>query len=120
MSDLTKSLSKRGEAIRDYKLRANDDGAEAWWSLVTCAPDVTMHIPKRGVVAVGADEINTKVFGNMSSTRLQQELIEIHEFGLFVTCYLRASDDEEQSERQVVEVFLFDDQDQVVEIWALA
>ena len=111
-----KTLTKRGEAIRRYKARANDDGAVAW-SAVPCAPDIRMHIPKFEVEAVGAAEIDTKVFGLLASAGIRQELLEIRELGRYVTCFLRVTDGSDVWD--AVEVFLFDDNDRVAEIWAL-
>ena len=116
MSEATNSLSIRGEAIRNYKARANSEGVEAW-SAVPCAPDIKMHISKFDVEAVGVDEINTKVFGLMASQGIQQELKEISEFGKYVTCFLEIISGTDRWNS--VEVFLFDEQDRVTEIWAL-
>jgi hypothetical protein len=109
-------MTGRGETIRDYKARANDEGALAW-SAVPCAPDIKMHIPKFEVDAVGAAEIDTKVFGLMASAGIRQELVEIRELGHYVTCFLRVSDGSNCWDS--VEVFLFDENDRVAEIWAL-
>ena len=111
-----KTLTGRGEAIRRYKARANDDGAAAW-SAVPCAPDIKMHIPKFEVEAVGAAEIDTKVFGLLASAGIRQELLEILELGHYVTCFLRLTDGSDAWDS--VEVFLFDENDRVAEIWAL-
>jgi hypothetical protein len=113
---MTATLTDRGKAIAFYKARANDDGAAAW-AAVPCATDIRMHVPKFEIEAVGAEEINTKVFGAIAELGLQQELVKIHEHGLFVTCFLHQSDGTD--EWDVVEVFLFDEQDRVAEIWAL-
>ena len=111
-----KTLTGRGEAIRRYKARANDEGAAAW-SAVPCAPDIKMHIPKFEVEAVGAAEIDTKVFGLLASAGIRQELLEILELGHYVTCFLRLTDGSDAWDS--VEVFLFDENDRVAEIWAL-
>jgi hypothetical protein len=113
---MTTTLSERGNAIRLYKARANDEGAVAW-AAVPCAPNIRMHIPKFEVEAVGASEIEVKVFGLLASSRIRQELIEIREFGGYVTCFLRMTDGDKTWD--AVEVFLFDEHDHVAEIWAL-
>ena len=76
-----------------------------------------MHLPKFEITAVGPEEIDSKVFGLIASAGIQQKLVEIHEHGLYVTCYLRLSDG--SSEWDSVEVFLFDENACVSEIWAL-
>jgi hypothetical protein len=76
-----------------------------------------MHIPKFNLEAEGAAEIDTKVFGLMTSAGIQQELVEIRELGPYVTCFLRVSDGNDAWDS--VEVFLFDENDRVAEIWAL-
>ena len=76
-----------------------------------------MHIPKFNLEAKGPAEIDTKVFGLIASARLEQEVVKIHEHGPYVTCFLRISDGSEAWDS--VEVFLFDENDQVAEIWAL-
>jgi hypothetical protein len=110
------TLTVRGESISTYKARANDDGAVAW-SAVPCSPDIKMHIPKFDIEAVGAAEIESKVFGLIASAGIRQEILAIRELGRYVTCFLRmtAGDDVWDA----VEVFLFDDEDRVAEIWAL-
>lgn len=113
---MTNTLSDIGDVIRRYKARTNDEGAAAW-ATIPCAPDVQMHIPKFEVEAVGAEEIDAKVFGLIASTGIQQELVEIREFGRYVTCFLRLTDGD--SEWDSVEVFLFNEHDQVTEIWSL-
>jgi hypothetical protein len=116
MSNESSSLSERAEAIRRYKRRANDEGAAAW-SAVPCARDIKMHIPKFGIEAVGAAEIDEKVFGLMASAGIRQSLLDIRELGSYVTCFLKMSDGSE--EWDAVEVFLFDETNSVTEIWAL-
>jgi len=111
-----KTLTGRGEAIRGYKARANAEGAAAW-SAVPCARDIKMHIPKFEVEAVGAVEIDTKVFGLLASAWIRQELWDIFELGHYVTCFLRMTDGSDVWD--AVEVFLFDETDRVAEIWAL-
>ena len=109
-------MSSRGSAIARYKERANAEGASAW-AVVPCAPDIRMHVPKFEICAEGAEEIDSKVFGLIASAGLRQEVAGIHEHGLYVTCFLRISDG--NSEWESVEVFLFDEHDRVLEIWAL-
>jgi hypothetical protein len=109
-------MSPRGNAIAHYKARTNAEGAAAW-AEVSCAPSIRMHIPKFEITAVGAEEIDAKVFGLIAAAGIQQELVEIHEHGLYVTCFLHQSDGTD--EWDAVEIFLFDEQDRVAEIWAL-
>ncbi len=116
MKEIGKTLTGRGEAIRRYKARANDEGPVAW-SNVPCAPDIRMHIPKFEVEAIGSAEIDTKVFGLLASAGIRQELLEIRELGHYVTCFLRVTDG--SAVWDAVEVFLFDQNDRVAEIWAL-
>ena len=116
MSEMGGSLTGRGETIRTYKTRANDEGSSAW-SAVPCALGIKMHIPKFDIEAVGAAEIDTKVFGLLTSAGIRQELLEIRELGHYVTCFLRMSDGSEVWD--AVEVFLFDENDRVAEIWVL-
>ncbi len=116
MNEISKTLTGRGENIRRYKAQANDEGASAW-SAVPCAPNIKMHIPKFEVEAVGAAEIDTKVFGLLASAGIRQELVEIRELGHYVTCFLRVTDGSDVWD--AVEVFLFDENDRVAEIWAL-
>lgn len=115
-SEATATLSARGEAIRTYKSRANQDGAAAW-SAVPSSSDIRMHVPKFNLEAEGPAEIDAKVFGLMASAGLRQELVEISEHGPYVTCFLRITDGNDAWDS--VEVFLFDENDQVAEIWAL-
>ena len=68
-------------------------------------------------MAAGAEEIDSKVFALIAAAGIQQELVEIHEHGLYVTCFLHQSDGTD--EWDAVEIFLFDEQDRVAEIWAL-
>ncbi|MFT6100582.1 MAG: hypothetical protein ACJAYF_003140 [Arenicella sp.] len=109
-------MSPRGNAIAHYKARANAEGAAAWAD-VSCAPSIRMHIPKFEITAIGAEEIDSKVFGLNEAVGLKQELVEIHEHGLYVTCFLHLS--HATDEWNAVEIFLFDEQDRVAEIWAL-
>jgi len=116
MSQETLTLSRRGDAIRRYKARANEEGAAAWAD-VPCAPDIRMHVPSYGIEAVGPEEINQKIFADGAASGRTQELIELHEHGCSVTCFLRVTTGDVSVD--AVEVFLFDDQDRVAEIWAL-
>ena len=116
MTNINGEMSPRGAAIANYKERANAEGASAWAD-VPCAPSIRMHIPKFEITAVGPEEIDSMVFGLIASAGIQQEWVEIHEHGLYVTCYLRQSDG--NSEWDSVEVFLFDENAYVSEIWAL-
>jgi len=53
-----------------------------------------------------------------SSYRASQELVDIIEFGSYVTCYLKISD-KDGGILDVVKVFKTDDSGKVEEIWAL-
>ena len=116
MSQETQMRSIRGDAIRRYKARANEEGAAAWAD-VPCAPDIRMHVPSHGIEAVGPEEINEKIFAEGAASGRTQELIELHEHGRSVTCFLRLTTGDVSFD--AVEVFLFDDQDRVAEIWGL-
>ena len=116
MSNEHITLSERAEVIRRYKSRANQEGAAAW-SAVPCSTDIKMHVPKFGIEAVGAAEIDEKVFGLMASSGIHQDLLEIRELGQYVTCFLAVTDGADTWD--TVEVFLFDDDNRVSEIWAL-
>jgi Tfp pilus assembly PilM family ATPase len=116
MTEEIKELSSRGMEISRYKARTNSEGAVAW-SDVPCAPNIRMNVPKFDIVAVGAEEIDSKVFGLLASAGIQQELVEIREHGLYVTCFLRMSDSSNKWDS--IEVFLFDEEGRVTEIWAL-
>jgi hypothetical protein len=113
---MTDQLSARAQKIARYKARANEEGAAAWAD-VPCASNICMHVPKFEITAVGAEEIDEKVFGLITSAGIQQKLVEIREFGLYVTCFLQMT--EGSSNWDAVEVFLFDDDDRVAKIWAL-
>lgn len=112
----TDQMSTRAQGIARYKARANAEGAAAWAD-VPFASNIRMYVPKFEISATGAKEINDKVFGLLSSAGIQQELVEIREFGLYVTCFLQMTD--RSSNWDAVEVFLFDEDDRVAEIWAL-
>jgi hypothetical protein len=116
MTNTNGEMSPRGTAIARYKARTNAKGASAW-AEVPCAPSIRMHIPKFEITAVGAEEIDSKVFGLIEAAGIQQELVEIHEHGLYVTCFLHQTDGTDKWD--AVEIFLFDEQDRVAEIWAL-
>ncbi len=116
MTNTNGEMSPRGTTIARYKARTNAEGASAW-AEVSCAPSIRMHIPKFEITAVGAEEIDSKVFGLIAAAGIQQELIEIHEHGLYVTCFLHQTDGTDGWD--AVEIFLFDEQDRVAEIWAL-
>jgi hypothetical protein len=109
-------MSTRAQEIARYKNRANAEGAAAWAD-VPCASNIRMHVPKFEITAVGAKEIDEKVFGLLTSAGIQQKLVEIREYGLYVTCFLRMTDG--SSDWDAVEVFLFDEDGRVTEIWAL-
>jgi hypothetical protein len=113
---VTEMLSVRGKAIELYKSRTNREGASAWAEVPSVA-DIKMHIPNFDIEAVGAAEIDTKVFGLLKSSGIQQELVDIREHGKYVTCFLRVTNGSETSDS--VEVFLFNDDDKVTEIWSL-
>jgi hypothetical protein len=112
----SKPLSVRGSAIQTYKSRANNEGVVAWVD-VARAKDIIMHIPKFEIKAIGSEEINTKVFGLLAEAGISQTLVAIHELGNYVTCYLKVTDGESQWDS--VEVFLFNENNEVIEIWAL-
>ena len=116
MSRPTDRMSARAQEIARYKARANAEGAVAWAD-VPCASNIRMHLTKFDITAVGAEEIDEKVFGLLASAGIQQRLVEIREFGLYVTCFLQMTDG--SSNWDAVEVFLFDDDGRVAEIWAL-
>ncbi len=116
MTNTNGEMSPRGTRIARYKARTDAEGASAW-AEVACAPSIRMHIPKFEITAVGVEEIDSKVFGLIAAAGIRQELVDIHEHGLYVTCFLHLSDGTD--EWGAVEIFLFDEQDRVAEIWAL-
>jgi len=116
VSDPANQMSARVQEIARYKARANAEGPAAWAD-VPCLSSIRMHVPRFEIAAVGADEIDEKVFGLLASAGIQQKLVEIHEFGPYVTCFLQMTDG--SSSWDAVEVFLFDDDDRVTQIWAL-
>ena len=108
--------SEIGEAIRYYKLHA--DGGYAEWSKVPCTDDYKMHVPSMGFNTVGPVENEKVIFGWLTEIGAQQELVDIVEFGAYVTCYLKISD-KDGGMLDVVEVFKTDGSGKVEEIWAL-
>ena len=110
------NLSEIGEAIRYYKLHA--DGGYAEWSKVPCTDDYRMHVPSMGFNTVGPVENEKVIFGWLTEKGAQQELVDIVEFGAYITCYLKISD-KEGGVLDVVEVFKMDESGKVEEIWAL-
>jgi hypothetical protein len=108
MTNTNSEMSPRGTAIVRYKARTNAEGASAW-AEVPCAPSIRMHIPKFEITAVGAEEIDSKVFGLIAAAGIRH--------GLYVTCFLHQTDGTDKWD--AVEIFLFDEQDRVAEIWAL-
>ena len=109
-------LSEIGEAIRHYKLNAS--GGYPEWAKVPCASDYQMHVPAMGFDTVGSEENEKVIFGWLGEIEAQQELVDIIEFGAYVTCYLRITD-KDGGVLDVVEVFKLNDQGEVEEIWAL-
>ena len=109
-------LSAIGEAIRYYKLNAS--GGYHEWAKVPCSSDYRMHVPAMGFDTVGPEENEKVIFGWLGEIEAQQELVDIVEFGAYVTCYLRITD-KDGGVLDVVEVFKYNDQGEVEEIWAL-
>ena len=109
-------LSPTAEAIRHYKLNAN--GGYAEWSKVLCTDDYRMHAPSMGFDVVGPLEVEEIIFGWLTDTGAKQKLIDIIEFGSYVTCYLQITD-KDGGILDVVEVFKVDDTGKIEEIWAL-
>ena len=110
------NLSEIGEAIRHYKL--NSGGGYDEWSKVPCTDDYKMHVPSMGFNTVGPIDNEKIIFGWLTEIGSSQELINIIEFGSYVTCYLKISD-KDGGILDVVEVFKTDDSGKVEEIWAL-
>lgn len=110
------NLSPIAEAIRNYKLNAS--GGYEEWSKVPCADNYKMHVPSNGFDVEGSSEVKEVIFGWLSEIGAKQELVNIVEFGSFVTCYLHISD-KEGVVLDIVEVFKIDDNGRVEEIWAL-
>ena len=109
-------LSPTAEAIRHYKLNANGSYAEQ--SKVLCTDDYRMHVPSMGFDVVGPLEVEEIIFGWLTDIGAKQELIDIIEFGFYVTCYLQITD-KDGGILDVVEVFKVDDTGKIEEIWAL-
>jgi hypothetical protein len=109
-------LSAIGEAIRHYKLNAS--GGYREWAKVPCTNDYRMHVPAMGFDTVGPVENEQVIFAWLGELEAQQELVDIVEFGAYVTCYLRITD-KDGGVLDVVEVFKSNDQGEVEEIWAL-
>ena len=109
-------LSAIGEAIRHYKLNASVGYPE--WAKVPCSSDYQMRVPAMGFDTVGPEENEKVIFHWLGEMEAQQELVDIVEFGAYVTCYLRITD-KDGSVMDVVEVFKSNDQGEVEEIWAL-
>jgi hypothetical protein len=110
------NLSAAAEAIRYYKLNAS--GGYAEWSKVACTEDYQMHVPSMGFNTVGPVENEEIIFGWLTDIAAKQELVDIVEFGSYVTCFLHISD-KDGGILDVVEVFKIDDSGKVEEIWAL-
>jgi len=109
-------LSVAGEAIRNYKL--NSDGGYAEWSKVQCTDDYKMHVPLMGFNTVGPIKNEEIIFAWLAEIEAKQGLINIVEFGSYITCYLKISD-KDGGILDLVEVFKVDDSGKVEEIWAL-
>ena len=109
-------LSPTAEAIRHYKLNAN--GGYAEWSKVLCTHDYRMHVPSMRFDVVEPLEVEEIIFGWLTDIGAKQELIDIIEFGSYVTCYLQITD-KDGGILDVVEVFKVDDTGKIEEIWAL-
>ena len=109
-------LSAIGEAIQHYKLNAS--GGYLEWAKVPCTSDYRMHVPAMWFDTVGPVENEQVIFAWLGELEAQQELVDIVEFGAYVTCYLRITD-KDGGVLDVVEVFKSNDQGEVEEIWAL-
>ena len=77
-----------------------------------------MHVPSMGFNTVGPLESEKIIFGWLNEIEAKQELINIVEFGSYITCYLKISD-KGGGILDVVEVFKIDGIGKVEEIWAL-
>jgi hypothetical protein len=110
------NLSATAAAIRHYKLNA--DGGYAEWSKVPCTDDYQMHVPSMGFNTTGPVENENIIFGWLTDIEAKQELVNMVEFGSYVTCYLHISV-KEGGVLDVVEVFKINDIGKVEEIWAL-
>ncbi len=109
-------LSSIGEAVRHYKLNAS--GGYPEWAKVPYSSDYKMHVPAMGFVTVGPIENEKIIFGWLGEMEAQQELVNIVEFGSYVTCYLRITD-KDGGVLDVVEVSKSNEQGEIEEIWAL-
>jgi len=109
-------LSAAAEAIRCYKV--NSSGGYAEWSKVPCTDDYRMHVPSMGFDTVGPIETENVIFGWLAEIGATQELVNVVEFGSYVTCYLHISD-KDGGILDLVEVFKINDSGKVEEIWAL-
>ena len=109
-------LSPIAEAIRHYKLNAS--GGYNEWAKVPCTEDYKMHVPLTGFDVEGAKEVKEVIFGWLNDIGASQELVNIVEFGSYVTCYLHISDKNDDV-LDVVEIFKTNENGKVEEIWAL-
>ena len=109
-------LSATAEAIRHYKLHTS--GGYAEWSKVLCTDDYRRHVPSMGFDVVGPLEVEEIIFDWLTDIGAKQELVDIIEFGSYVTCYLHITD-KDRGILDVVEVFKVDDTGKIEEIQAL-
>jgi hypothetical protein len=107
------NLSAAAEAIRYYKTNASRGYAD--WSKVPCTDGYQMHVPSMGFNTVGPVESEKIIFGWLTEIKAKQELVDIVEFGSYVTCFLHLSD-KDGGILDVVEVFKIDDSGKVEEI----
>tara|TARA_B100000941_G_scaffold200207_1_gene145439 strand:+ start:1859 stop:2200 length:342 start_codon:yes stop_codon:yes gene_type:complete len=112
------NLSTTAEAIKQYKLTFNWKNGYESWSKVPTTDNYHMIAPNLGLEATGAIEIRDIIFGFCTENELEQELVDIVEHGLYVTCMLNLKTKTGES-IQCVEVFLLDDNGKVDKIWAL-
>ena len=71
-----------------------------------------------GFDVVGPLEVEEIIFGWLTDIGAKQELIDIIEFGSYVTCYLQITG-KDGGILDVVEVFKVNDTGKIQEIWAL-
>ena len=109
-------LSPIALAIRHYKLNASNGYPE--WAKVPCTPGYKMHVPSMGFDTYGPVDNEKIVFGWLSDIGAQQELVDILEFGPYITCHLNITD-KDGGVLKVVEVFKIGECGRVEEIWAL-
>ena len=83
-----------------------------------CTEDYRMHVPSMGFDVVGPLEVEEIIFGWLTDTGARQELVDITEFGSYVTCYLHITD-KDGGIPNVIEVFKVDDTEKIEEILAL-